>query len=87
VNIGDFQTGIGYLERSLDVNLQNRSAHHLGMNYLMMADAYKKKGDYEIAKDYCRLAQNELHSANIFSYDNDIKQIKQEVQQQCSKSS
>jgi len=82
INLKEFEKGFEYLNRALDINLENGSAHHLGMNYYMLAEALLKRGDAPNAKTYCDLAMKEFHKANIKAYDAEIAKLLDEINKQ-----
>ncbi len=79
VNKGDYKKGLEYLNHALDINLQNCSAHHLAVNYLMLAEAVFKSGDVAKAKGFCEIAEKEFQKANIVAYNADVERLKNNI--------
>jgi tetratricopeptide (TPR) repeat protein len=82
INLKDFEKGLEYLNRALDINLENGSPHHLGMNYYMLAEALFKRGDAHNAKTYCDNAIKEFDKANIKTYDAEIANLQAKIENQ-----
>lgn len=79
INVDEFEKGLEYLNRALDINLENGSAHHLGMNYFMLAETMLQRDGAQSAQTYCKLAATEFNRANIKTYDTEIARLQAEV--------
>lgn len=77
---GNSEHGVQYLKKALELNLQNRNPFYLGYNYMMLASASTKTGNWESAQSYVELARIEFEKSKILTYMKQLNQIKLAVQ-------
>lgn len=73
---GNTEHGLQYLQRALELNLQNKNPFYLGYNYMMLASASTKVGSWKMAKNYADLAQLEFEKSKVLTYMEQLSQIK-----------
>lgn len=73
---GNTEHGLQYLQRALELNLQNKNPFYLGYNYMMLASASTKVGSWKMAKNYTDLAQLEFEKSKVLTYMEQLNQIK-----------
>lgn len=79
VENNEFEHGLKYIQKALELNFQNSNPFYIGCTYLMLSEAYLINSNFTQAKSFVELADIEFSKAKVFAYEKKIAALREQI--------